>query len=148
MTLNQDTERDEAIRLTDALKAYVPENNELEVVWDRSESDEALRLVKAAGFSPDEFLEEEVDLKLKMGESGFSKRFYKSYANQLSSTLCNKDSALRQAVGTAIGAGTSSLLAVLAEALLIPGGAVVLIAPIAAILLVKGIDAFCEMEIA
>jgi hypothetical protein len=145
MTTNQEMVLNEAIRLADKLTAYVPESDRLEVIWESSESKEALRLVQDAGYSPDEFLED-VNLKLNASVSDFSKRFYQSYIHQISTALCNKDSDLRQAVGTAIGAGTSSLITVMAAQLLIPSGAVVIVAPIAAILLVKGIDAFCEME--
>lgn len=145
MTTSEEIAQDEAVRLANKLKVYVPDSNKLEVVWERSESDEALRLVRVAGYSPNEFLDE-TELELNFNVSGFAKRFYQSYVYQVRTSLCNKDSDLRKTIGTAIGTGTGSLITALAVALSIPVGAAMLVAPIAAIILVKGIDAFCEME--
>lgn len=145
MTTSKENERDEAVRLADELTAYVPDGDNLEVVWERAESDEALRLVRVAGYSPDEFLDD-IELELNFNVSGFAKRFYESYIDQVHTSLCNKDSDLRKTIGNAIGAGTGSLITALAAALSVPVGAAMLFAPIAAILLVKGIDAFCEMD--
>lgn len=144
MATNEEIAQNEAVRLANRLKVYVPDGDKLEVVWERSESDEALRLVLAAGYSPNEFLDE-IDLQLNFNMSGFAERFYRSYVRQVRTSLCNKDSDLRKTIGIAIGNGTSSLITKLAEALSVPVGAAMLLAPVAAILLVKGIDAFCEM---
>jgi hypothetical protein len=144
MTINEEIAQNEAVRLADKLKVYVPDSDKLEVIWERSESDEALRLVRVAGYSPNEFLDE-IDLELNFNVSGFAKRFYQSYVHQVRTSLCNKDSDLRKTIGIAIGTGTASLITELAAALTVPVGATMLVAPVAAILLVKGIDAFCEM---
>ena len=146
MTIGEELSKDEATRLANELKKHVAESDGLTPVWTWAESDEALQLVQKAGYSPEEFLDE-VELGLNFNASDFSKRFYQSYARQISPDLCNKDNALRKSVSAAIGAGTTSLIGLMAEALLIPGGAVALVAPIAAILLVKGIDAFCDMDL-
>jgi hypothetical protein len=45
-------------------------------------------------------------------------------------------------------AGTTSLLTTLAAALTVPLGAAIVLAPVAALLLSKGIDAFCSMDTA
>lgn len=144
MPTSEEIAREEAVRLADELKVYVPEGDNLEVVWERSQSDESLRLVRVAGYSPNEFLDE-IELQLNFNVSGFAKRFYQSYVHQVRSSLCNKDSDLRKTIGTAIGTGTGSLITALAPAFSVPLGAAMLVAPVAAILLVKGIDAFCEM---
>jgi len=144
MATKEEIAQNEAVRLAEKLKLYVPESDKLELIWERSESDEALRLVRAAGYSPNEFLDE-IDLDLNFNVSGFAKRFYRCYVHQVRKSLCKKDSELRKAIKTAIGTGTASLITELATALSIPVAATVLVAPIAAILLVIGIDAFCEM---
>jgi hypothetical protein len=145
MATNEEVGREEAVRLAEKLTKYVPEDDNLEIVWDQIESDDALRLVRVAGYSPNEFLND-VDSDLNFNVSGSAKRFYQSYARQVHTSVCNKDSDLRETINTAIGTGTGSLITALAVALSIPTGAVMLVAPIAAILIVKGIDAFCEMD--
>lgn len=143
MNTNKEVNQNEALRITEELKKYVPESTNLITLWERSESKEALQLVQEAGYSPDEFLDE-ADLGLHFSNP---KGFYQAYVAQIRPDLCKQSSNLRKSVDAALGAGTTSLLAILAEALAIPGGAVMLIAPIAAVLLVKGIDTFCEMEV-
>lgn len=145
MTTSEETGRDEAARLADDLTTYVPDDNNLNVIWERHESDKALRLVRAAGYSPNEFLDE-LELELNFSVSGFAKRFYESYVHQIHTSLCNKDDDLRKSVNAAIKAGTGSLIGALVVALSVPLAAAMLVSPIAAILLVKGIDAFCEMD--
>ena len=137
-----------AIRLTEALKGYVPLSGPYEPVWESTETADAIRLVDEAGYSPNEFLlEAPPDLNMSLSDFRlFLNRYFESYSRQIRGSLCAKDSDLRKKVNTAIGTGTASLLLILATALAVPVAAITLLSPIAAILLIKGIDAFCEMD--
>lgn len=75
---------------------------------------------------------------------GVGRAFYRSYIGLVRESLCGAEGDLRATVKTALNGGVSATIVALGAILAIPSGALLLIAPIVAVLLVKGIDAFCE----
>src|SRR6266568_1892086 len=136
---NEDALR-QAVDLAQRLAQEVSDTSgDFTPIWDRS--DEALALVEKAGYSPHEFISDSDDsLGFGLGGPGFARRFFRAYAREVRASLCGQDGDLRSSVGVAISGGTASLLSVLANALAVPLAAVGLLAPIAAILLIKGVD--------
>lgn len=111
----------------------------------RSYSDIEVDL-KTAGFDLREFLPREESETLDFAVPDWASRFFKSYAKVVRSALCDRESDLHKQVAGAMTTGTTSLLSVLAIALTVPTGAVIILAPIAATLLALGLDAFCKMD--
>jgi hypothetical protein len=130
--------------LATRLAGAFAEDDDLSSFWQRGE--EAIAGLAAAGYSPEEFIPEDEAGQLGFATSSkdFARRFYQSYASQVRKALCGQDE-LRTHVDSALTAGATSLLTWLAGLLAVPLGAVMLLAPIAAVLLIKGIDAFCQM---
>jgi hypothetical protein len=138
---------DAAVELTQQLTAEVSEADaDLDQVWAASE--DALRQLRAAGYSPDEFLPDDVSAQLNFNVPGgdLARRFYRAYAREVRKAVCGADEDLRGNINNALTAGAGALLTVLAGALAVPAAAVVLLAPIGAVLLIKGVDALCAME--
>jgi hypothetical protein len=136
-----------ATSLTQQIAVRVPSSqDDLSQIWDAG--DDALRQLTAAGYSPAEFLpdDEAGQLNFTVHGADFARRFYRAYAHEVRKSLCRADGDLRVRVNTAISAGASSLLSTLAVTLAVPLAAIVFLAPIAAVLIIKGIDAFCTME--
>jgi hypothetical protein len=75
------------------------------------------------------------------------RRFFDAYAQRVRASLCTEKGELRGSVTKAMSSGSAALLVTLGGALSIPLGAIVVLAPIAAVLLHSGIDAFCEMSL-
>lgn len=138
---------DAAAKLTRQLTASVPvTDGDLDAVWSASE--DALRQLQTAGYAPDEFLPDEVSDHMNFNLPGgdLARRFYRAYAREVRKAVCGGDEELRGKIDNALTAGAGALLTVLAGALAVPMAAVVLLAPIGAVLLIKGVDAFCAME--
>lgn len=135
---------DEAITLTDRLRAAVSSDS-VDAFLDRPEASEAYAQAQRAGFDPSEFLIGGSET-LNMAIANPVKRFFAAYVRQVHASICDPHGDLRSKVSTAIGGGTGSVLMCLGAALAVPAAAVVLLAPIAAVLLVIGIDAFCTMD--
>lgn len=136
-----------AALLTETLAAEVPEAGAgLDAMWEAS--DEALQGLRASGYAPDEFLPDDVTAQLNFNVPGrdFALRFYRAYAREVRKAICGGDTKLRSSMDNAITAGAGAVLTALAGALAVPAAAVVLLAPIGAVLLIKGVDAFCTMD--
>jgi hypothetical protein len=134
-----------AIALTESLAAEYPESTPNTEIWQSTQAAESLDLLRDAGYDPDEFLED-APPDMAMAPGLFLRRYFESYKRQIRGALCNENEELRKNINTAIGAGTGTLLTALAALLAVPLAAVALLAPIAAIILIKGIDAFCTMD--
>lgn len=135
---------DEAVALTERIRHAMVEDDSFDALWGQPATREAYEQVLQAGFDPDEFLIGGGEM-LNMAIKDVVKRFFAAYARQIRASICDPHGELRAKVNAAIGTGSGALLVCLGTALAIPMVAVSLVAPIAAILLVKGIDAFCVM---
>lgn len=147
MTVENPDPLEFAASLTEQIARGAPSaQDDLNQIWDAG--DDALRQLTAAGYSPAEFLPDDDASQLNFTVHGadFARRFYRAYAREVRKSLCGADGDLRVRINTAITAGASSLLSLLAVTLAVPIAAVVFLAPIAAVLIIKGIDAFCSME--
>jgi hypothetical protein len=102
--------------------------------------------VEREGYDLSEFLPDEDRADLNFSLPDFGRRFFNKYSEIVRSKLCQEGGELRAHVDKAITSGLGALLAVLASALLVPGAVIVLLAPIAALMLGYGVDAFCEMK--
>lgn len=132
----------QALRYVEELRAL---GGDMDSLWDRT--DATIEQV-AASFNIENFVPDELPTLNFSGDfKGAGRAFYKSYLKVVRESLCVK-SDLRDAVQTALSGGVPAVLLTVASALAIPSGAILLIAPIAAILLVKGIDAFCDVTTA
>ena len=136
---------DEAVELTERLRATVIDDDSFDALWGQPAAREAFEQAQLAGFDPNEFLIDG-DEMMNMAIKDAVKRFFAAYARQIRASICDPHSDVRTSISAAIGAGSGALLMCLSTALAIPTAAVSLVAPIAAILLVKGIDAFCTMD--
>ena len=135
---------EDAVKLTERLREAVIDDDSLDALWGQPATREAFDQVEEAGYNPNEFLAGG-DEVLNMAIRDSVRRFFVAYTRQIRTSVCDPKSDLRASLGTAINAGTPALIMCLVTALAIPVAAVALIAPIAAILLAKGIDAFCTM---
>jgi hypothetical protein len=104
------------------------------------------RDLKTAGFDLKEFLPRDESEALDFAVPDWAARFFKSYVKIVRGAICDKGGDLHKQVASAMTSGVTSLLGVLAVGLAIPAGAVVILAPIAATLLVLGLDAFCTLD--
>lgn len=132
-----------AEQLADELVPYVPKTGTLDTFWDLPQVDEALKMLQDAGFAPTEFLPPGGDLNFSAGDA--AAKFYKAYVKHLRPKICTENGDLRKTVGNALNAGAGALLPAMALVLAIPPAAVVFLAPIAAILVSVGLDAFCQI---
>ncbi|MFC7724919.1 hypothetical protein ACFQW6_07365 [Nocardioides sp. GCM10028917] len=145
--MNSTNNLDVAADLTRQLSAIVPVNDgDFDAVWLASEG--ALQRLQTDGYAPDEFLPDEVSDQMNFNLPGrdLALRFYRAYVREVRKAVCGGDQEFRSSIDNALTAGAGALLTVLAGGLAVPAAAVVLLAPIGAVLLVKGVDAFCALE--
>jgi hypothetical protein len=131
-----------AERLAADLVPHVPATGTLDAFWDQPQVDEALRLLEGAGFAPTEFSPDSGDLNFAAGDA--AAKFYKAFTRQVRARLCTADGDVRKKIGDALNAGVGALLPAMCAVLAIPLAAVVILAPIAAILVAVGLDGFCQ----
>lgn len=136
-----------AVQYTEQILPLVPtDGTNLEAFWGASS--EALVKLSEAGYSPQEFLPDDEAAQLNFSVPGADRAqlFFRCYALEVRKSICGADGELREIVRTAMTTGTTTLLTTMAAALAVPLGAIIVLAPIAAVMLSKGIDALCSMD--
>jgi len=118
---------------------------DLRVVYESYES--IGNEVAQAGYDLTEFLPDVDKSDLNFSLPDFGRRFFAEYAKVVKARLCASGSELRSSIDKALSSGVGALIAVLAAALAVPTAVVILLAPIAAVLVGLGIEAFCEMSV-
>lgn len=137
-----------AAQYTEQLLPLVPAvGTDLDTLWAASSG--ALAKLSEAGYSPEEFLPDDEAAQLNFTVPGADRAqlFFRCYALEVRKSFCGADGELRKSVQTAMTTGTTTLLTTMAAALAVPLGAIIVLAPIAAVMLSKGIDALCSMDI-
>jgi leucyl aminopeptidase len=139
-----DEEMQKAEQLAADLVQHVPQTGTLDTFWDLPQVDEALSLLQEAGYAPTDFLPSGGDLSFAGADR--AAKFFKRYVRQVHAQICTEDGKARQTVGNAWNAGVGALLPAMVLVVAIPPAAVVVLAPIAAILASVGLDKFCKMS--
>lgn len=107
--------------------------------------EKALDQFSEAGYPIDAIVpasaEEQLGFALGAGRDG--KSFWNVYAKVVRDEVCKHDGALQEYIKSGVSASTGAILNAVMTGLGLPGPALAIAVPIAAILAAKGIDAFC-----
>lgn len=104
--------------------------------------EKAIPIFEGAGYQLDELIPATAPagIGFRKREARTGKGFWEIYSQAVRKTLCAKKSKLR----VAIDSGTGSLVTFVMTTLTLPLAAAVIIAPIVAILMSIGVDAYCQ----
>ena len=133
-------------REAESLAAAIRQGGSFEPVYEAFSK--AIRQIEDTGISLDEVVQ--LNGQYALGYNKYStdsgRSFWKAYSEVIRSSLCQKSGELRSQIKTVITAGAGSTISSLMILLGLPIAAAPLLAPIAAILLTLGIDAFCQQS--
>ncbi len=111
-----------------------------------AELDNALKQFSDAGYPIESLVNSRGDSRLGMSltRARDGKSFWTVYSEVIREELCKKDGELPKLVKAGLSGSTGALLTALMTGLALPGAAMAIMVPIAAILAAKGVDAFCR----
>lgn len=106
----------------------------------------AIQSFEDLGYSAESLLpaDSEEGLGFALEEVRTGKGFWNIYGRVIRDALCQPDGDLSKLVKTGLSGSTASLVTTLMVSLALPAAAISFAAPIAAIIAVLGVDAFCE----
>jgi hypothetical protein len=111
-----------------------------------AEFEKALQQFSEAGYPIDAIIpaSAEPQLGFSLTRASDGKSFWDVYAEVVREELCKADGELQNMVKAGLSGSTGAILTTVMTGLGLPGAALAIAIPIAAILAAKGIDAFCR----
>jgi len=106
----------------------------------------AIPAFEKAGYQLEALLPSSHDAGLGFGKPGSrtGRGFWEVYSQAVRSSLCDPVGELRSAVKLGLGTSATSVVGAIMSVLALPLAACAIVAPIAAILMTIGLDAYCE----
>jgi hypothetical protein len=111
-----------------------------------TELEKALKQFSDAGYPIDAIMPVDVEpsLSFSLTRASDGKSFWSVYAEVVREELCKEDGEMQKLVKAGLSGSTGAILTAVMTGLGLPGAALTIAVPIAAILAAKGVEAFCR----